>query len=163
MKKKKTYKCKCKNKSSSNNKTDNKKSSTKNDSLEDEFKKLDIELATIEKIGSSLLLIGYLYFIIGSDIDIKDTLDINNTGLRATSITLQGGELILAGYVLLFIVAYERLTEKIEQNILEGKNNILSPNQKLSIAYFVSIWINIIRVEALAELDYIDRNSETFV
>ena len=38
-----------------------------NDEFEEYFKQLDIQLANIEKFGSSLLVIGYFFFIHGND------------------------------------------------------------------------------------------------
>ena len=39
-----------------------------NDEFEEYFKQLDIQLANIEKFGSSLLVIGYFFFIHGSNL-----------------------------------------------------------------------------------------------
>ena len=89
-----------------------KKNENRNEELDEYFKQLDIKFATLEKFGSSLLVIGYFLFIHGANIDILDSLDMNNTGETASSVTLLGAELILVGYALLFIVASDRLEEK---------------------------------------------------
>ena len=90
----------------------------KNEDISNYFKKIDIDLATLEKIGCAFLTVGYLQFILGADLDIKETLEINNTGLKSTAVTLNGSELILIGYFLLFIVAYDRFYEKLDENIV---------------------------------------------
>lgn len=139
------------------------KSSTSSDNIDDILKNLDIQLANLEKFGSALLIVGYSLFFYGADLDIKETLDINNTGLTPTGVTLYGGELVLYGYILLFIVADRRLNQKIFENDELGKDNILSPYYSLYDAYFISILMNLIRLDALIELDQIDRLGDTFV
>lgn len=140
-----------------------KKTDTTSENIDDFLDKLDIDLATLEKFGSALLVIGYTFFIKGADLDISETLDINETGFTATSVTLEGGKLILLGYITLFLVADYRLNEKVFQNKVQGENNILSPYIKLYDSYLISILINLIRLDALAELDYINRNGESYV
>ncbi|EKY23317.1 hypothetical protein HMPREF0216_02987 [Clostridium celatum DSM 1785] len=131
--------------------------------IENYLNDLDIQLANLEKLGSSLLVIGYALFVYGSNIDILDTLGINNTGQTATSITLQGGELILYGYILLFIVSAKRLEEKIFENEATENTYVLSPYQKLYFSYWVAIFMNLLRVSALSELDYLNKSGEAFV
>ena len=139
------------------------KKDTTSENIENFLDKLDIDLANVEKFGSTLLAIGYLLFIKGSDLDILDTLDINNTGLTSTSVTLEGAKLILIGYIALFLVAEYRLDEKVFRKDVTDEKIILSPYIKLFYAYFISILVNVVRIDALAELDYINRSSESFV
>lgn len=140
-----------------------KKNENRNEELDEYFKQLDIKFATLEKFGSSLLVIGYFLFIHGANIDILDSLDMNNTGETASSVTLLGAELILVGYALLFIVASDRLEEKKLQNDLLSQNANLTPYENLYYAYFFSIIINMLRVHALSEIDKANKSGETFV
>ena len=140
-----------------------KKTDKTSENIDDFIDKIDIDLATLEKFGSALLVVGYILFIKGADLDILDTLNINETGFTATSVTLEGGKLILLGYIVLFLVADYRLREKIFIVDVEDKSILLSPYRKLYGAYLISILVNLVRVEALYELDYINRNGETIV
>lgn len=140
-----------------------KKTDKASENIDDFIDKIDIDLATLEKFGSALLVVGYILFIKGADLDILDTLNINETGFTATSVTLEGGKLILLGYTVLFLVADYRLREKIFIVDVEDKSILLSPYRKLYGAYLISILVNLVRVEALYELDYINRNGETIV
>ncbi len=140
-----------------------KRNENRNEELDEYFKQLDIKFATLEKFGSSLLVIGYFLFIHGANIDILDSLDMNNTGETASSVTLLGAELILVGYALLFIVASDRLEEKKLQNDLLSQNTNLTPHENLYYAYFFSIIINMLRVHALSEIDKANKSGETFV
>lgn len=144
-------------------KLQDKKKKTETEELEEYFKQLDIKFATLEKFGSSLLVIGYFLFIHGANIDILDSLDRNNTGETASSVTLFGAQLILVGYTILFIVAYDRLEEKKLQNELLSQNTNLTPYENLYHSYLLSIFINIIRVNALAEIDRNNASGEAFV
>lgn len=134
-----------------------------NNKFEEYFNKLDIQLANIEKFGSSLLIIGYFLFIHGSNLDILEILDINNTGETSTSVTLLGAELILVGYVLLFIESTNRLEERRFQKEVLYQDIDLSPYENLYHAYLFSILINIIRVHALTEIDKTSTTGEVFV
>lgn len=140
-----------------------KKTDKASENIDDFIDKIDIDLATLEKFGSALLVVGYILFIKGADLDILDTLNINETGFTATSVTLEGGKLILLGYTVLFLVADYRLREKIFIVDVEDESILLSPYSKLYGAYLISILVNLVRVEALYELDYINRNGETIV
>lgn len=144
-------------------KLQDKKKKNETEELEEYFKQLDIKFATLEKFGSSLLVIGYFLFIHGANIDILDSLDRNNTGETASSVTLFGAQLILVGYTILFIVAYDRLEEKKLQNELLSQNTNLTPYENLYHSYLLSIFINIIRVNALAEIDRNNASGEAFV
>lgn len=141
----------------------NKKKENSSEELDEYFKQLDIKFASLEKFGSSLLVIGYFLFIHGANIDILDSLDINNTGETASSVTLLGAELILVGYAILFIVASDRLEEKKLQNELLSQNTNLTPYENLYYAYIFSIIINMLRVHALSEIDKANKSGEAFV
>lgn len=134
-----------------------------NDEFEEYFKQLDIQLANIEKFGSSLLVIGYFFFIHGSNLDILEVLDINNTGETSTSVTLLGSEFILVGYIFLFIESTNRLEERRFQKEVLSQDIDLSPYENLYHAYLFSILINIIRVHALSEIYKTSQTGEVFV
>lgn len=134
-----------------------------NNEFEEYFKQLDIQLANIEKLGSSLLVIGYFFFIHGSNLDILEILDINNTGETSTSVTLLGAEFILVGYIFLFIESTNRLEERRFQKEVLSQDIDLSPYENLYHAYLFSILINIIRVHALSEIEKTSQTGEVFV
>ena len=134
-----------------------------NDEFEEYFKQLDIQLANIEKFGSSLLVIGYFFFIHGSNLDILEILDINNTGETSTSVTLLGAEFILVGYIFLFIESTNRLEERRFQKEVLSQDIDLSPYENLYHAYLFPILINRIRVHALSEIYKTSQTGEVFV
>lgn len=130
---------------------------------EDFLKSLDIELAELEKLGSLLLIIGYALFFYGANLNIEETLNINTTGSTPTSVTLTGAKLVLCGYIILWIVASREVDAVNLENISDSKNTPLSPYVKLSYSYLLTIWVNLLRVEALTEIDNINRSGDTFV
>ena len=101
-----------KNTTNSDETSDSNETSENNNNFEQLIKQQDIDLANLEKIGLFFLLYGYSIFVVDANLDILEALDRNNTGYIPDSVTLYGQELVLTGYILLFIVASKRVAEK---------------------------------------------------
>lgn len=132
--------------------------------FEEYIEKLDIDLASAEKFGSTLLAIGYVFFIYSTNLDIADILKTNDTGLKPSSIIVQGAILVLIGYVVLWIVAEKRHSEeKLKFNVTgEGYERIAVLHQ-ITYTYLAAIWVNLIRVNGFVKLDEIIRSGEVIV
>ena len=116
-----------------------------------------IELANLEKIGATLLVIGYSLFVVGANIDVTEILEIDENGPKATTVTLNGAEIVLIGYVVLWIVAEKRLMISQETN-----NETVYPYKKLAYSYILSILANSLRVQALGEIDVLNASGIVF-
>ncbi|MGG7176672.1 hypothetical protein ACQPU1_03690 [Clostridium paraputrificum] len=133
------------------------------ENIEAFIKNWNLNMATLEQLGSLIIAIGYIYFIFGADLDIKETLDINTNGASPTTVTLNGAEIILLGYIILWVVAKERLKEKEFENAFTSNNTSLSPFIQLADSYLLSVFVNLLRVDALAKIDLINKSGEAFV
>lgn len=116
-----------------------------------------IELANLEKVGATLLVIGYSLFVVGANIDVTEILEIDENGPKATTVTLNGAEIVLIGYVVLWIVAEKRLMISRETN-----NETVYPYKKLAYSYILSILANSLRVQALGEIDVLSASGIVF-
>lgn len=126
--------------------------------FEEYIKNLTISLANLEKLGVSLLIIGYAYFFYGAQLDILEVNECNDTGNTPTSAFLFGQQLSLLGYIVLWIVAKKRLDQISLRNKLENEEFPLWPFHILVNSYFLSIIANAIRVQAFAAIDTIEKN-----
>lgn len=133
------------------------------ENIEAFIKNWNLNMANLEQLGSLIIAIGYIYFIFGADLDIKETLDINTNGASPTTVTLNGAEIILLGYIILWVVATERVKEKEFENAYTSNYTSLSPYIRLSDSYLLSIMVNLMRVDALGEIDFINNSGEAFV
>lgn len=121
--------------------------------LDDFIKRLDISLAELEELGLTFLLVGYSNFYIGADLDILEALDINNTGQHPDIVTLWGQNLVLIGYIFLWIVSTKRVEEKSFRT--DSENNeiyIIEPYIQISQAYLLSVFANYLRVVAFQQI-----------
>ena len=123
------------------------------------IKNLDINLAQTEQLGIIFIIFGYLEFFTGADIDILESLEINYTGKSPDEVTLLGQEIILIGYVLLWIVAIERVNEKSLRN---SKNNnfYISAYIQVADSYLLSVIAHSIRLQAFYKIVKTNSNSE---
>lgn len=128
--------------------------------IEEYLDNLDISLSNIEKIGAFFLSLAYSLFILGSNLDILEILDTNNTGISPDDVFLYGEEFILLGYIILWGVSYNRLKVKIYENNNTDDNISLEPYNKIEISYALSVIANAIRLDGFAELDFINRTRE---
>lgn len=123
------------------------------------IKNLDINLAQTEQLGIIFIIFGYLEFFTGADIDILESLEINYTGKSPDEVTLLGQEIILIGYVLLWIVAIERVNEKSLRN---SKNNnfYISAYIQVADSYLLSVIAHSIRLQAFYKIVKTNSNGE---
>lgn len=123
------------------------------------IKNLDINLAQTEQLGIIFIIFGYLEFFTGADIDILESLEINYTGKSPDEVTLLGQEIILIGYVLLWIVAIERVNEKSLRN---SKNNnfYISAYIQVADSYLLSVMAHSIRLQAFYKIVKTNSNGE---
>ena len=92
-------------------------------------------------------------------IQIYQKLDRNNTGYIPDSVSLYGQELVLTGYILLFIVASKRVAEKAFRNKITEENYDLGPYSLIATAYFLSVIANSLRVQAFAQIEILILNN----
>lgn len=132
--------------------------------IEGYIKNIDLDLANLEKLGSSLLIIGYFNFIFSANLDIEEILGVKSENSQSPELVILTGEiLVLKGLIVLWIVAIKRLKEKTSENYLTEINESLNPYKNLADAYFLSVIANIQRVHALNELYLNNLNSNIFV
>lgn len=125
------------------------------DSLEDieEFiKNLDIDLAELERTGATFLSIGYAFFAYAANVDIHDLLTNNNTDVASAEITLCGQQIVLLGYIFLWVVATKRVYSRNLRTTHMEENINVSPYIKLANAYLLSTYANTLRLEAFTEI-----------
>ncbi len=123
------------------------------------IKNLDINLAQTEQLGIIFIIFGYLEFFTGADIDILESLEINYTGKSPDEVTLLGQEIILIGYVLLWIVAIERVNEKSLRNS-KNDNFYISAYIQVADSYLLSVIAHSIRLQAFYKIVKTNSNSE---
>lgn len=119
----------------------------------------DINIAEMEKVGSLLLILGYSNFFFGAQADIEETVRENYHEINPDKITLFGQELVLTGYVCLFIVALKRYWEKTLRVTSSNTNVDLSPYIAITDSYFLSVIANSVRLENFYKLT-VDRSAE---
>ncbi|MCR1951120.1 MULTISPECIES: hypothetical protein [unclassified Clostridium] len=130
------------------------------DDIEEFIKNLDINLAELERTGATFLSVGYAFFAYAANVDIHDLLTNNNTDVASAEITLQGQQLVLLGYIFLWVVAIKRVySRNLRTNNMEENVNI-SPYIKLANAYLLSTYANTLRLEAFTEIANSEENGE---
>lgn len=140
--------------------TTNNDTTSSDDNLENYLKELDLSLANLEKVGAIFLSLGYYTISIGANLDTLEILKINNTGESPEKTFLYGQSLTVIGYILLWIVAMNRININILKNKYTDAHINLSPHHKLSSAYSLSVFANLIRLDAFAELYYTSLNEK---
>lgn len=123
----------------------------------DEFaKNWSLNLSDLEKLGASLLSLGYLFYINSAQVDRLEILDMYNGNETPEDIIVNGQKLVLLGYIILYIVSLERLKEKDFLNSVNESSINLNPYEAISISYFISVFANLLRFNAFMEI----QNSE---
>ena len=141
--------------------TTNKDTTNSNDNLDNYLEELDLTLANLEKIGAIFLSLGYYTISIGANLDALEILKINNTGESPEKTFFYGQSLTVIGYILLWIVSINRINVNILKNQYTDAHINLSPYRKLSSAYSLSVFANLIRLDAFAELYYASLNENS--
>lgn len=113
---------------------------------------IDIDLVDLEKIGAFFLIVGYANFIPAANLDILETLDINNTNVSSISVFLLGQKIVLLGYTILLIVALRRTNNKSSRNTILNENSSINAYNKIIYSYILSVLANLIRLEAFYEI-----------
>ena len=113
----------------------------------------EVSLANMEKVGVAFLVAGYSNYIYAANLDILDAQDRNNTGQTSEETFLFSQKLVLLGYILLWIVASGRINIKDVSNIYRGENNDLVAYQNVANSYLISVFANLLRLEAFNKLN----------
>ena len=113
----------------------------------------EVSLANMEKVGVAFLVAGYSNYIYAANLDILDAQDRNNTGQTSEETFLFSQKLVLLGYILLWIVASGRVNIKAVSNIYRGENNDLVAYQNVANSYLISVFANLLRLEAFNKLN----------
>ncbi|WP_148321542.1 hypothetical protein [Paraclostridium bifermentans] len=113
----------------------------------------EVSLANMEKVGVAFLVAGYSNYIYAANLDILDAQDRNNTGQTSEETFLFSQKLVLLGYILLWIVASGRVNIKDVSNIYRGENNDLVAYQNVANSYLISVFANLLRLEAFNKLN----------
>lgn len=124
------------------------------------IKNLDISLAQTEQLGIIFIILGYLEFFNGAEIDILESLEINYAGKSPDEITLFGQELIFIGYVLLWIVAIDRVNEKSLRTLKSNTKFHISAYIQIADSYLLSVIAHSIRLQAFYEVARTNANNE---
>lgn len=132
--------------------------------IEQLIKGLELDLADREKLGASLLIIGYSYFIYASNTDIFKILNEEAENITSPYLLLFIGEVIVVtGLIVLWSVAIGRFNEKDFENKFKSSDTNTSPYKRLANAYALSVIANIERVIVLNELYLKDINGLGFI
>ncbi|MBS5884589.1 MAG: hypothetical protein E6300_10850 [Clostridium sp.] len=130
------------------------------DDIEEFIKNLDISLAELERTGATFLSVGYAFFAYAANVDIHDLLINNNTDVASAEITLQGQQLVLLGYIFLWVVAIKRIYSRNLRTTHMEENINVSPYVKLANAYLLSTYANTLRLEAFTEIANSEESEE---
>ena len=114
---------------------------------------VEVSLGNMEKVGVAFLVAGYSNYIYAANLDILDAQDRNNTGQTSEETFLFSQKLVLLGYILLWIVASGRVNIKDVSNIYRGENNDLVAYQNVANSYLISVFANLLRLEAFNKLN----------
>ena len=114
---------------------------------------LEVSLGNMEKVGVAFLVAGYSNYIYAANLDILDAQDRNNTGETSEAAFLFSQKLVLLGYILLWIVASERVYAKELSNTYRGEDNDLVAYQNVANSYLISVFANLLRLEAFNKLN----------
>ena len=130
------------------------------DDIEELIRNLDINLAELERTGATFISIGYAFFAYAANVDIHDLLTNNNTDVASARITLQGQQLVLLGYIFLWVVAMKRVYSRNLRNTHMEETINVSPYVKLSNSYLLSTFANALRLEAFTEIANSEESEE---
>ncbi len=101
-----------------------------------------------------------LFFAYAANVDIHDLLTNNNTDVASARITLHGQQLVLLGYIFLWVVATKRVYSRNLRNTHMEETINVSPYVKLSNSYLLSTFANALRLEAFTEIANSEESGE---
>ena len=130
-----------------------KKDNDEKEKIEQYIMKFEVNLGNMEKVGVTFLVAGYSNYIYAANLDILDAQNRNNTGQTSEEAFLFSQKLVLLGYILLWIVASQRVYAKDLSNTYMREENDLAAYQNVANSYLISIFANFIRLEAFNKLN----------
>ena len=130
-----------------------KKENDEKEKIEQYIMKFEVNLGNMEKVGVAFLVAGYSNYIYAANLDILDAQNRNNTDQTSEEAFLFSQKLVLLGYILLWIVASQRVYAKDLSNTYMREENDLAAYQNVANSYLISIFANFIRLEAFNKLN----------
>lgn len=121
--------------------------------IEQDIIKFEVNLGNIEKVGIAFLVVGYSNYIYAINLEILDAQDRNNTGKTPEEAFLFSQNLVVIGYILLWIVSSQRVYAKELNNTYRGEENDLVEYENISTSYLISIFANVMRLESFNRLN----------
>ena len=123
-----------------------------NEYIEEYIRNLDFDTERLETIGASLNALGYLLICYGAKIDIYDIVTNNEVDTTSAEVTVLGQLIIVIGYILLWIVSVRRVYARELRNEYLKETNFVSSYKKLETSYLLSVFSNLVRLEAFYEI-----------
>lgn len=120
--------------------------------IEEYIRKLDFETEKLEVLGASLNALGYLIICYGAKIDIYDIITNNEIDITSAEVTLFGQLIVVIGYSILLVVSIRRVYSRKLRNEYLDENNFIPSFKKLESAYLLSVFANLLRLEAFYEI-----------
>lgn len=120
--------------------------------MEEYIRKLDFETEKLEVLGASLNALGYLIICYGAKIDIYDIITNNEIDITSAEVTLLGQLIVVIGYSILLVVSIRRVYSRKLRNEYLDENNFIPSFKKLESAYLLSVFANLLRLEAFYEI-----------
>lgn len=120
--------------------------------MEEYIRNLDYDTASLESLGSSLNALGYLIISYGAKVDIYDIITNNEVDITSAEASLFGQLIIVIGYSILWVVSIRRVYTRELRNEYLDENNRISSYEKLKTAYLISVFANLLRLEAFYEI-----------
>ncbi len=123
-----------------------------NEYIEEYIRKLDFDTERLETLAASLNALGYLLISYGAKIDIYDIVTNNEVDTTSAEVTVLGQLIIVIGYILLWIVSTRRVYARVLRNEYLDETNFVPSYKKLETSYLLSIFANLVRLEAFYEI-----------
>lgn len=123
-----------------------------NEYIEEYIRKLDFDTERLETLAASLNALGYLLISYGAKIDIYDIVTNNEVDTTSAEVTVLGQLIIVIGYILLWIVSTRRVYARVLRNEYLEETNFVSSYKKLETSYLLSVFANLVRLEAFYEI-----------
>ncbi|MFU7515246.1 hypothetical protein [Clostridium sp. HCS.1] len=120
--------------------------------MEEYIRELDLETERLEILGASLNALGYLIICYGAKIDIYDIITNNEIDITSAEVTLFGQLVVVIGYSILWVVSRRRIYSRILRNEYLDENNFIPSFKKLETGYILSVFANLLRLEAFYEI-----------
>ena len=120
--------------------------------MEEYIRKLDFETERLEILGASLNALGYLIICYGAKIDIYDIITNNEVDITSAEVTVFGQLIVVIGYSILWVVSIRRVYARELRNEYLDENNFIPSFKKLESAYILSVFANLLRLEAFYEI-----------